>query len=817
MGGFFLVIIGLFFIWTATFALPDLDGFEARRIASSTKIYDSTGEVVLFDVHRDARRTVVASDQISPYIKNAAIAIEDERFYQHRGIDLRAIARAIMVNVRGTGISQGGSTITQQVMKNTLLTSDRKITRKIKEWVLSVRIERKMTKDEILTQYLNVVPFGGVMYGVEEASRSFFGKSASEVTLAEAAYLAAIPNAPTFFSPYGNNRDRLENRKNLVLNNMRKLGFITEEEFEVARNEEVAFLPRSNNFGRALHFVEYVRAQVEAKYGRDAIENDGLRIITSLNADLQEFAEQVVQENAIQNTEQWSATNQGAIVIDPHTGHILAMVGSRGYSDREIDGSFNVTLAERQPGSSFKPFIYAAAFDKGYTPETVLFDVRTQFSTSCSPSAITNNTLPCYAPQNYDNEYNGPISLRAALAESRNIPAVKLLYLVGVREAVNFARNLGITSLGNPDRYGLTLVLGGGEVSLLEMSSAYGVFATGGVYNAPVSILRIEDKEGNILEEHQGRPERVLNAQAAALLNSVLKDNEARLPLFGTINNFLFFGEGRDVAGKTGTTNNNRDAWLIGYSPDVVVGVWTGNNDNTPMRRGSAISGPTFRAIMTEALKSTSNFRFEEPAPIDLGSLKPIMRGEWRGGETVTIDTISGKLATQYTPEEARAEVALINPNSILHWVDRNNPLGPAPQNPASDNQYNHWQFAVQAWLQQNWQNLNLVTEIPTEYSTVHSPETMPTFSIISPTSGQSFNANQNITVQLSIQNTYPMRRVQYFVNDFFVGSRNEAPFQSFTFSLADVPQTQETNTLRVVIQDEVFNSVTQEITINKN
>lgn len=806
LGGIFLIVVGAFFIWTATFQLPDIDGFEERLIASSTKIYDRTGEIVLFDVHRDARRTVVESDAISPLIKDAVIAIEDERFYSHRGIDVRGILRAAVANIRGRQLSQGGSTITQQVMKNTLLTDDRQLARKIKEWVLSLRLERTMSKDAILTQYLNVVPFGGVMYGVEEASRSFFGKSASEVTLAEAAYLAAIPNAPTFFSPYGNNLDRLENRKNLVLRRMLDLGYITQAEFEDARNEEVEFLPRSSRFGRSLHFVEYVREQVEQMYGRDVVESQGLRIITTLDAELQEFSEGVVAENARINEETWNASNQGVIVIDPHSGEILTMVGSRNYSDPDIDGNFNVTLARRQPGSAFKPFIYAVAFERGYTPETILFDVRTQFSTSCSPQQLTNSIQPCYSPQNYDGQFRGPVTLRDALATSRNIPAVKLLYLVNVSDAVRTARDLGITSLGDPNRYGLTLVLGGGEVSLLEMSSAYGVFAAQGIRNEPVSILRIEDRNGNIIHEHNPRPERVFDAQASALLNDVLSDNEARIPLLGTPNNFMFFGENQDVAAKTGTTNNNRDAWLIGYSPEVVVGVWTGNNDNSPMTRGSAISGTTFRSIMQEALRDTTVRRFEEPEEIDYDSLQPILRGEWRGGQTITIDRVSGNLATEFTPPLARQEVTLVEPRSILHWVDRSNPRGPQPENPASASQYNHWEYAVQQWLQQNSSSLDLVQILPTTESTVHGPDSAPSVSITSPSTMSTVSTDQEITVHIESQGQFPLDNVRFYVNDFFIGSSEESPFL-FTFSLSDTPQVFNENELRIVAQDEVYHT----------
>jgi 1A family penicillin-binding protein len=806
MGGIGLFFVGIIIIWASTLKLPDLDGFQERKVVSSTKIYDRTGEIVLFDVHKDIQRTVVESSAISPYVKNASVAIEDDQFYKHQGIDLKAIIRATLTNIRDTGFSQGGSTITQQVIKNTLLTRDKRISRKIKEAFLAIRLERRLTKDEILTHYLNIVPYGGTIYGIEEASRAFFGKTASDITLAESAYLAALPNAPTFYSPYGNNTERLETRKKLILDRMLKLDFITPEEHQAALEEVVVFRPREDRYAKALHFVEYIRAQLEEKYGAEAIENDGLRVITTLNYDLQKKAEDFVLENALANEENWGASNQGVVALDPHTGQILTMVGSRDYFDTEIDGSFNVALAKRQPGSSFKPFAYVTAFKEGYTPNTVVFDTRTQFSTACSPYDTTNTNPPCYSPQNYDGLYNGPTTLRAGLAESRNIPSVKVLYLVGVTDALRTAKDMGITSLGDPNQYGLTLVLGGGEVSLLEMTSAYGVFATGGIKNPYTGILRIEDKKGNVLEEFKERPERVLDQQPVALLNDVLSDNTARLPLFQSVNNYLYFGEGRDIAGKTGTTNNNRDAWLIGYSPDVVVGVWTGNNDNTPMRKGSAISGPTFRNVMAEALKETPNSRFDDPAEINTAGMRPILRGEWRGGEVAVIDTISGLLATEYTPEETKKEVALVNPHNILHWINKNDPLGPAPTNPAADNQYNHWEIPVQKWLEENKNSLDFVDEIPTEYDNVHTANSRPNISILTPTENALFLNNATISIDVSTNGKHGIEKVHYFLNDIFIGFSDTYPF-SFSFNLTDVAGVQQTNTLRAVVYDKVMSS----------
>jgi 1A family penicillin-binding protein len=817
IGGFFLFIVGIGLIWISSLKLPNLDAFEQRKVASSTKIYDRTGEIILFDVHKDVKRTIIPAENISTYAKNAAVAIEDDEFYQHNGIDIRAIIRAVWANVRNVDFGQGGSTITQQVVKNTLLVNDKRISRKLKEWFLAVKLEQKLTKDEILAQYLNVVPYGGTIYGIEQASQSFFAKTAADITLAEAAYLAALPNAPTFYSPYGQNVDRLENRKNTVLKKMIELGFINEEEFEEAKNEEVEFRPREESFAKALHFVEYVRAQLEERYGRDAIENDGLKVITTLDYDLQKQAEEIVYENALINEENWNASNQGAIVIDPKTGQILSMIGSRDYFDSEIDGNFNITLAERQPGSAFKPFAYLTAFAEGYTPETIVFDTRTQFTPSCGPYDMSSEQ-PCYSPQNYDGLYNGPTTLRAGLAESRNVPSVKTLYLVGIRDALRTAKDLGISTLSDADQYGLTLVLGGGEVQLLEMTSAYSVLANGGIRNNPTGILRIEDKEGNILEEFNPRPQRVADAQAVALLNDVLSDNQARLPLFNTPNNYLYFGENRDVAGKTGTTNNNRDAWLIGYSPDVAVGIWTGNNDNTPMTRGSAISGKSFREIMSVALQGTPNSRFEEPATIEnYENLNPMLRGEWKGGEVISIDSISGKLASEYTPEETREEIPLIEPHNILHWVDKNDPQGLIPNQPEKDSQYEQWEIPVQNWLQTNTSLIGNQTKIPTTYDDIHIPENFPEIKILDPNNNQRItNPQKELTINVSTDGEFTIEKVNYFLNDVFIGSSNKGSF-SFSFIPADINGLRSANTLKAIVYDEVFNSSEDSIEIIVN
>ncbi|OGG65366.1 hypothetical protein A3I99_02840 [Candidatus Kaiserbacteria bacterium RIFCSPLOWO2_02_FULL_45_11b] len=692
-GGIILAAGVLF--WVSTLEIPDLSAFEERRVLQSTKIYDRTGEVLLYDLHQDVRRTVVPFENISRHLKNATVAIEDDNFYNHYGIEPLSIIRAVVANFQKGDLlgGQGGSTITQQVIKNSILQKEKTVTRKVKEWILAIKLERILSKDEILSIYLNESPYGGTVYGVEEASQSFFGKSAADVTLAEAAYLASLPQLPTFYSPYGNNKASLDERKNLVLQRMLVKGFITEEEYNEAKDATVEFQPQALTGIRAPHFVMFIREYLAEKYGEEALAEKGLKVITTLDWELQKEAERILFERGAANVDKFKADNAGMIATDPKTGDLLVMVGSRDYFSEEIDGNFNVTLAERQPGSSIKPFIYATAFSKGFLPDTVVFDVRTQFSPACPADSFSSES-PCYSPNNYNNKFLGPISLRNALAQSLNIPAVKTLYLAGVKDSLKLAADMGITSLTDPERYGLTLVLGGGEVKLIDMTYAYGVFANKGVRAEPRSILRIEDNRGNVVEENQVQTQKVLDENVALMISDVLSDNVARTPLWGA--NSLVNFPNRSVASKTGSTNNLRDAWLMGYAPNIAVGTWVGNNNNSPM--GGGLSGlivtPMWREFMDIALAKLPEESFEQPT-INRVGVKPIIRGEY-------IDT-SSLLSQIESGEEIDISSVYQNIHSILHYVDKNNPLGPDPVNPSSDQQYQNWEYAVQLWKNQTY------------------------------------------------------------------------------------------------------------------
>lgn len=674
-------------VWASTLSIPDIAAFTTRKVAESTKIYDRTGKVTLYDVHGEYRRTVIDGDQMSQHIRNATISIEDEEFYTHPGIDFSAIVRAVLTNIKNGNIlgGQGGSTITQQVIKNSLLTNEKKISRKVKEWILALKLENIYEKEEILTLYLNEIPYGGMIYGIEEAAQSFFGKPASDLTVAESAYLAAIPQRPTYFSPYGNHRDELEARKNLVLRKMRDNDFISDEVYEEALEEEVNFSGADERGLKAGHFVFYVLNYLEDKYGEEMVREGGLRVITTLDYELQEEVQRRVYDYIIENQGAFKMENASVVVTDPKTGQILVMVGSRKYSDTDIDGAVNVAIQPRQPGSTFKPFAYATAFNKGYTPDTIIFDLRTQFSTSCEPYETTNREAPCFSPENYDFNYTGPVTMKAALAASKNIPAVKTFYLAGMRDTINTARNMGITTLDPSRDANLSLVLGSGEVRLLDITNAYGVFANGGTYHEPVRILRVEDKNGKVIEEFENKGKRVIPEQTALQITDILSDRAIRVGTFGA-------GTALDIpdpniAVKTGTTNNYVDVWTIGYNTDMTLGIWGGNNNSDPIERrvSTYVIAPLWRELLDVVTDKYPGQNFPEPDRDYSNINKPILTGTYTGG-IIERDM------------RGNSFVRRSGVHSILHWVTASNPQGPIPSNPNSDPQYAYWEYPVRMW-----------------------------------------------------------------------------------------------------------------------
>ncbi|MFH1822800.1 MAG: penicillin-binding protein [Patescibacteria group bacterium] len=760
-----IIVIGLIFgffsiIWLSR-NLPKPGQLIERQLAQSTKIYDRTGETILYEIHGDEKRTLVKLEDIPDYVKQATIAVEDKNFYKHGGFSFWAMFRTTITNIL-RGQKAGGSTLTQQFIKNAVLTPEKTYTRKIKELILAYQVEKKFTKDEILQMYLNEIPYGSTAYGVEAASQRYFGKTVNDINLAEAAILAALPQAPSRYSPYGSYVDVLIQRQHFILDLMVEQGYTTEAKAEAAKQYNLDFKKQEENI-IAPHFVMYVKEILSEKYGEKMIEQEGLKIYTTLDLYKQEIAEEVITEQAEKNEKNYQATNAALISLDPKNGQILAMVGSRDYFNDDIDGQVNVTTSLRQPGSSLKPLIYTAAFIKGYTPNTILYDVVTDFSTDPAKP---------YEPHNYDNEERGPVTIRKALAGSLNIPAVKAIYLAGIDNVLDLARDLAYTSFTERDRFGLSLVLGGGEVKLIEHTNAYSAFAREGTMHPLTAILKIEDKNGKVIEEYEEKEKKVLDPKIARLINSILSDNDARSYVFGE-NNWLTLG-GRPVAAKTGTTNDYRDAWTIGYTPSIVTGVWVGNNDNSEMKRGAAggvVAAPIWHDYMKKVLGDTPIEYFKPAEIIKTG--KPILDGDIESGTKVKIDRASGLLATEYTPDSFIVEKTFIDHHSILYYVDKDDPSGDTPKDPAKDPQFNLWENRVLAWAEK--QGLATSTP-PTKYDNLHRPENQPTFNIITPTTNQTI---MEPLLVARIEATAPrgINRAEYYINDNLIFVNRNYPF----------------------------------------
>ncbi|HLC63980.1 MAG TPA: transglycosylase domain-containing protein, partial [Patescibacteria group bacterium] len=571
-----ILVIGLIglFAWLSK-DLPDPNKLTEREVAQSTKIYDRTGEHLLYEIHGEQKRTIIRLEEVPDFAIQATLALEDQRFYEHRGFNLWGIFRGVVIRALTGKSLQGGSTLTQQLVKNAIVGDTRTVTRKLKELVLAYRIERKYSKDEILQMYFNEIPYGSTAYGIEAAATYYFAKSSKDLTLAEAAVLAALPQAPSYYSPWGSHIDELFGRQKYALDQMVKEGYITREQADVAKAEEITFANRIEGI-EAPHFVFFVKELLAEKYGEKVIEQSGYKIISTLDYDLQKKAEAIITEQVKKNLTSYNAGNASLVAIDVKTGQILAMVGSKDFFDEDIDGQVNVAVAPRQPGSSFKPVVYATAFSRGFVPETVVYDLETVFPVFDGD----------YIPHDYDLKERGPVSLRTALAGSLNIPAVKMIYLAGIDNVLDLADSLEYSTFRDRSRFGLSLVLGGGEVKLLEHTNAYATFARDGKKMKYSSVLRLEDNLGKAMEEfNQPSTQKVLEPEIARMVTDILADNEARTFIFGA-SNYLTLGD-RPVAAKTGTTNDYHDAWTLGYTPQLAVGVWVGNSDNAEMKRGA--------------------------------------------------------------------------------------------------------------------------------------------------------------------------------------------------------------------------------------
>lgn len=798
--GIFALLAAILLFYLSTVPLPDISNFDKRVISQSTKIYDRTGKILLYDNHNTIRRTVVDLDKINKNIANAAISIEDDQFYNHKGIRIKSIVRAVIYTVF-KGETQGGSTLTQQIVKNTLLTQDQTLSRKIKEAIIALRLEQKLTKDEILEIYLNEAPYSGNVYGVEEASEVYFNKHASDVTLMEAAYLASIPQSPYYYNPNGEHRDELDVRAHYVLKRMEEFGYITKEEHAAALAEDVYFVPKAQSAVKAPHFVFYIRDYLEKKYGIERVDKEGLKVTSTLDFELQSVAEEEAKKEGLKNEKDYGGENVALVAIEPSSGQILAMVGSRDFFDTEIDGQFNVATAARQPGSSFKPFVYATAFKKGYRPETVLFDVFTEFNANCTATGSGND---CYSPENFDAKFKGPMMLKNALAESRNIPAVKLLYLAGIQDSIATAKSMGITTLNNPKLYGLSLVLGAGEVKPIDMASAYAVFATGGIRHQSTGILKVEDMQGNILEEFkQDDGEQVLPDYVASAISQILSSEDLRAPTFGRGSSLHV--PGYSVAVKTGTTNSNRDAWIVGYNPKIAVAAWAGNNDNRAMKKGGAqLAGPLFNKVMTKYLQDHGE---NEPFPViplpETGGA-PMLRGLWQGGESFYIDSISGGLATDFTPKDALIEKVITNVHSILYWVDKDNPLGERPSNPAKDPQFTNWEYGVQRWLSGHGVPIITPANMPTYYDNVHQSRVEIYASILGLDAEKEFTPGEQAQITITAQPNV-INKVDIYIDSTRVATLSSAPWQ-YTLDPEVLKLKDGAHTLRIAVFDNLLN-----------
>jgi 1A family penicillin-binding protein len=669
-----LILIGLsagaFYLYRTT---PPAE-LVNRHISQTTTIYDRKGEHVLYQIHGEENRQIIPHDQIPDAVRATTIAAEDSNFYRHFGIDLTGILRAIKVNLGNDSLSQGGSTITQQLAKNVFLTPEKSWQRKLKEMILAFKIEKKYSKDEILDFYLNQVPYGSNAYGIQSAAKIYFGKDAKDLSLDEAAMLASLTKATSYYSPFGKNKEELKTRQKNII---KKVGDLAEiDKNMISQSLEIDTFAKLKSYRESIeapHFVFYVRDQLEKLLDKDVLETGGYKVYTTLDYDIQKQAESMVQEKAFFNESKYGASNAALVALDPRSGDVLAMVGSRDYFDGNIDGEFNVAANPRQPGSSFKPIVYANAFTKGYQPETILFDIPINFGPDGSGKD--------YTPKNYNGRFSGSVSMRQALAMSLNVPAVETLYLSGIDDSLQLAKQLGINSLdNNQNRFGLSLVLGGGEVSLLEETSAFSVFANDGMRNPERAIKRIEKVNGELaFNSDDIKSVRAVSEQVARKINSVLSDNKSRSPVFG--GRSPLYIEGKTVAVKTGTTQENRDGWTVGYTPSIAIGVWAGNNDNREMNAGADgvyVAAPLWSEFMKWIL---ARYPAEEFLPYETATSKNLYVTGNIKGETVLINAESGdKISKKKAKKLDASQVTQItipkDEHSILYYVNKDDPLG---------------------------------------------------------------------------------------------------------------------------------------------
>ncbi len=814
-----LVIIGVFAYFFKD--LPDPGKINNRFIPESTKIYDRTGTHLLYDIHGEEKRTQIDFNQMPDVLRYATISLEDQDFYNHHGIKFTSIIRSILADITHLGKAQGGSTITQQFVKNSLLSNEKTLVRKVKEVILSLELETKFSKNEILAMYLNEIPYGSNAYGVEAAAQTFFGKSAKDLTLDEAATIASLPQATTYYSPYGSHTDALIGRRDYALKTMAKLGYITQDQATEAINTPtLAKIKPQKDIIAAPHFVMYIKDYLQQKYGDQAVEQGGLKIYTTLDWDKQQLAEKVVKDGAIKNTTTYKAANAGLVAMDPKTGQVLAMVGSKDYfapsepagctpgKNCVFEPNVNVTTSLLQPGSSFKPYVYLTAFEKGFTPETNIWDTDTNFNTT--------EGQPPYDPKNYDGKNAGLMQMKDALARSLNVPAVKTLYLAGVTDSINTARSMGITTLTDPTRYGLSLVLGGGEVKLLDHVNAFSTFATDGIHHPTTAILRIEDNKGVILEKYNNNPgEKVIDEKYIAMIDYIMSTNSLRAPVFGDKNPLSF--DDRAVAAKTGTTNDWRDGWTMGYTPSLAVGVWAGNNDHSTMKQGADgifVAAPIWRAFMDGALLNTNKEDFPKYEVEDAG--KDVLNGKLEMKQELKVCEIPGKnndycLANSACPDNKTKKKKFSATHDILYYVNKDDVRGDPPKNPSDDPQFKNWEDGVKNWLKENGISSDSVPQ--NDCSEKDFSKYKISIDNISPSGGTITQSNFNISVKISAP--YGVKKATISVNGNDIASSSNDSFSTnYT-----VPSDKYNSNLDIKVSaiDDNGNSDSKSTSVNTN
>ncbi len=729
---------------------------------NATVFYDRDGKV-LFQMYKDKNRLPIAFKDIAEHLKKATIAIEDKEFYKHGGISNVGILRSLFMLIVTRKVSGGGSTITQQLIKNVLLDSSQTSSRKLKEIILAVSVEGKYTKDQILEMYLNEVPYGGSFYGVGSAAKGYFGKTPNQLTLLESAFIAGLPQSPSVYSPFIGVKDAWKGRTKDVLRRMREDKYITttQEKAALAQINSLKF-SESRMSMNAPHFVFYVKDLIEKEYGAKILDQ-GLKIKTTLSLDVQQKAEKIVKKE-IESIKKYKVGNGAVVVLDSSTDEILSMVGSYDYNDEDY-GAFNAAVSRRQPGSAVKPITYALAFEKGYTPATILMDVKTSFPVKDQPD---------YTPVNYDGKFKGPVQLRFALANSLNIPAVKLVSMISISDFLARADLMGLHTLAptesNLNRFGLSITLGGGEVSLLDLSNAFAVFARGGVRKEPVAILEIKDHTNKtIFSARPSKETTVFSKEISFLISHILSDNNARSDAFG-LRSYLNV-PGKTVAVKTGTTNDKKDNWAVGYTKGITVGVWVGNNDNTIMdprvTSGATGASPIWYTLMSELLKKYADGIIDKPDKVKAIQIDPLFGGLPKdGAQTRSEYFIEGTEPKDVSSYYKKAKISKSNgklANDIeikTGNYEEKDCYVVAESDPVSTDGKNRWQEGIDSWRKDQGDDK---WKCPTEVSDNKSEDVVVSIKNIN---DHSTITDKTFTVRIKTVSMSNLKSVKIYVNN---------------------------------------------------